>query len=68
MKYQVGDRVKAAARIYETHVDGRLELAARPGDEGTVEHVSRNGYPLVRWARSGWAIDCAPEELEHDRE
>lgn len=62
MKYEVGSAVTAAARLYETHPDGRQQLVARPGDRGVVIHVSRNGAPLVKFTRG--AIDCNDSDLD----
>ena len=66
MTYDIGCKVTAAVRLYETNpIDGRDQCVARPGDIGRVEYVNpRTGCPLVRFERSGWAVDCAPGEVD----
>lgn len=64
--FHIGDSVTAEARIYEGYPDGRQRLVARPGDRGVVQYVSpETGLPLVRFERSGWAVDCNRNEVSH---
>jgi hypothetical protein len=64
-QYAINDTVKATIHLYEIHPDGRPQCVAKPGDVGYVEYVNpRTGVPLVRFSRSGWALDCNDWELE----
>lgn len=64
--FLVGDSVAAEVRLYETYPDGRQRLVARPGDRGFVAYVSpETGLPLVRFERTGWAVDCNRNEVSH---
>lgn len=65
--FRIGDSVTAAVRLYETYPDGRQRLVARPGDRGTVQYIStETGLPLVRFERTGWAVDCNRNEVNHE--
>lgn len=65
--FHVGDSVTAAVRLYEVHLDGRQQCVARPGDRGTVQYIApETGLPLVRFERSGWAVDCNLDEVSHE--
>lgn len=51
-----GARVVAAQRVIESNFMGLREwIHAVPGDTGTVVHIDEEGFPTVRWHRTGTA-------------
>jgi hypothetical protein len=64
---EVKPQVRALVELVEQDFQGPgLHVHANPGDVGEVEHVERDEIGtryLVRWARTGTAVDCFAEEL-----
>lgn len=65
--YKVGQKVRAVDIIYDRN-DGSPDdpVRATAGDLGTVEHVDEEGYPTVRFERTGGATIVHPDEIKEE--
>ena len=68
MNYKIGDRVKATTRIDEMHfVNPNKDWShAWSGDLGTIEYIDQEGYPTVRFDKTGTATVVGLSEIRKE--
>ena len=64
-KWQIGMLVRADEDITEMNfmVKGELYYHAYKGDDGIIEYIAEDGYPMVRFTRSGTATDVGHDQI-----